>query len=183
MILKKESCVEFLVVSKSKLKIILDKSEVEKYRLSDFSTGESRELRRRLREILAEARDRVGFDSGGERLLVSYYPTRLAGAELFVTVIGGLEEIQSYYIFSSLDELSRACAAAEGAAEGALYLLPSGEYCLAVMSVGGAENALSEFADEENDRGIAHLLERSRLLKNSGAVATLASLWCGRCTP
>ena len=79
---------EFLVVSKTKLKIILDKAEVEKYRLSDFSSGESVELKRRLRSILDEARARVGFESGTDRLLVSYYPTRLSGAELFVTVLG-----------------------------------------------------------------------------------------------
>ena len=173
---------EFLVVSKSKLKIILDKSEVDKYRLSDFSSGESRELRRRLREILSEARERVGFDSAGERILVSYYPTRLSGAELFVTVIGVSGERVHYYIFSSFEELSRACAAAEGGAEGALYLLPGGEYCLAVTSIDDAQNTLSEFADKENDSDIKYLLEHSRLLKKSDAVSTLALLWCGRCS-
>ena len=174
---------EFLVVSKTKLKIILDRSEVEKYSLSDFSSGESKELRRRLRDILAEAKSRVGFDSAGERLLVSYYPTRLSGAELFVTVIGGLDGRLCYYIFSSLETLMKACHASEGRCDGALYLLPSGEYCLAVSSAEGEENPISEFSDEEKEGSVKHLLLRSRLLKKTGAVTALASLWCGGCSP
>ena len=174
---------EFLVVNRSKLKIILEKSEVERYRLSDFSSGESKELRRRIREILSVAKERVGFESSGERLLVSYYPTRLSGAELFVTVVGGAEERCSYYIFSSLDELTRACYAAESETDGSLYLLPDGEYCLAVISGDGGESILSEFANEENEGSIKPLLLRSRLLKKTGAVTALASLWCGGCSP
>ena len=78
---------EFLLVCKTKLKIILDREEVERYRLADFTSEQSVELRQRLAEILNEAEERVGFHTEGERLLVSYYPTRLAGAELFVTVV------------------------------------------------------------------------------------------------
>ena len=174
---------EFLVVSRTKLKIILEKSEVERYRLSDFSTGESKELRRRIREILAVARERVGFESGGERLLVSYYPTRLSGAELFVTVVGEVEESYRYYIFSSLDELSLACYVAEPEADGALYLLPGGEYCLAIISDDGIGSVFSEFSDEEKEGSIVPLLLRSRLLKKTGAVTAIASLWCGGCSP
>ena len=117
---------EFLVVSRTKIKIILDKTEVEKYRLSDFSSGESVELRRRLHDILDEARERVGFDSGNGRLLVSYYPTRLSGAELFVTVLNAGDEASEpvYYIFESLGEISSACRAIIGrTAESRVYLL------------------------------------------------------------
>lgn len=174
---------EFLIVSKTKLKIILDRSEVEKYRLSDFSSGESRELRLRLREILSVARERVGFDTGNARLLVSYYPTRLSGAELFVTVVGVPEGRPRYYIFPSLDELSRACSAAEGRVDGSLYLLPSGEYCLAVSTAELECDIFSEFADEEAEGSIAPLLKHSRLIKKADAVSTLASLWCGGCSP
>ena len=170
---------EFLVVNKSKLKIILDKREAEKYRLQDFSSSESRELRRRLRDILAIAKERVGFESEGARLLVSYYPTRLAGAELFVTVVGIPEGRPRYYIFPSLDELSRACAAADGRGDGSLYLLPSGEYCLAVSTAELECDIFSEFADEEAEGSIAPLLKHSRLIKKADAVSTLASLWCG----
>ena len=83
---------EFLLVCKTKLKIVLGRDEVERYRLSDFISEESPELRERLSEILREAEKRVGFHTDGERLLVSYYPTRLSGAELFVTVIGDAAE-------------------------------------------------------------------------------------------
>ena len=174
---------EFLLVCKTKLKVILDREEVERYRLSDFTSSESRELRQRLSEILSEAEARVGFHAEGERLLVSYYPTRLAGAELFVTVVGVPESRPRYYIFPSLDELSRACAAADGRVDGSLYLLPSGEYCLAVSTAELECDVFSEFADEEAAGSIAPLLKHSRLIKKADAVSTLASLWCGGCSP
>ena len=171
---------EFLVVSRTKLKIVLDRSEVEKYRLSDFSSGESSELRSRLGEILKEAKTRVGFDSRGERLLVSYYPTRLAGAEIFVTVIGVGGLATRYYIFGSLDELARACAAANAPdIDGALYLLPSGEYCLAVHISEDQRDVLSEFADAGNESTNRLILSRARLIKDSGAVGLLASMYVG----
>lgn len=170
---------EFLVVSKNKLKIVFDRAENEKYRLSDFSSGESTELRRRLSEILAEARARVGFNADGERLLVSYYPTRLAGAELFVTVVRASEEATHYYVFDSLDTLTRACALCSGEG-GMLYLLPSGEYCISLRS---ESVVLSEFGEKKEERSISPIIDRSRLLKKTDAVATLASLWCEGCSP
>ena len=174
---------EFLLVCKTKLKIVLDKEEAAHYRLSDFPTEGAVELRKRLSEILKKAEERVGFSTEGKRLLVSYYPTRLAGAELFVTVVGVPESRPRYYIFPSLDELSRACAAADGRVDGSLYLLSGGEYCLAVSTAELECDIFSEFADEEAEGSIAPLLKHSRLIKKADAVSTLASLWCGGCSP
>ena len=170
---------EFLVVNKTKLKIILDKAEVEKYRLSDFSSGESSELRRRLGEILDAARVRVGFDCGKDRLLVSYYPTRLAGAELFVTVLGRGEDAGEpvYYIFESLGELSTACRAIAGrTAESRAYLLAGEEYCLEVSYKRGALDVLAEFSEPLEKRQAAYILEHSRLLLDSDAVSLFSRL-------
>ncbi len=176
---KTEIDLEFLVVSKNKLKIIIDKAEVEKYHLSDFSSGESSELRRRLGEILNEAKERVGFDCGKDRLLVSYYPTRLAGAELFVTVLGRGEDSGEpvYYIFKSLDELSLACRAITGrTAESRAYLLAGEQYCLEVSYTRGALDVLAEFSEPLERRQAAYMLEHSRLLLDSDAASLFAKL-------
>ncbi len=179
-IIKKTECdLEFLVVSKTKLKIILDKDEVEKYRLSDFSSGESGELRRRLGEILEVARERVGFDAGGDRLLVSYYPTRLSGAELFVTALstGGEVTEPVYYIFESLRDISSACRAIAGrAAESRAYLLAGEQYCLEVAYARGGIDILSEFSEPIEKRQAAYMLEHSRLLLDADAVSVFARL-------
>lgn len=165
---------EFLLVCKTKLKIILDRDEVERYRLSDFTSEESPELRERLSEILREAEKRVGFHTEGERLLVSYYPTRLSGAELFVTVIGDAAEESRFYVFSSLAELCRAASASDYSGESRAYLLPSDEYCLELLSDG--DDILSEFADATSAHKIAPLLKYARKLADTGAIDLFASL-------
>lgn len=172
---------EFLLVCKTKLKIILDREETERYCLSDFTSSESRELRQRLSEILAEAKARVGFHAEGERLLVSYYPTRLAGAELFVTVVGAPDEDNGdayiYYIFDSLAELCRVCRAVLPARPASrVYLLPGGEYCLALSYPDGEPDVASEFTEPTPRHRISSLLSRSRILASDDAAALFAGL-------
>ena len=165
---------EFLLVCKTKLKIVLDKDEVDRYRLTDFTSEQSQELRQRLSEILRQAEERVGFRTEGERLLVSYYPTRLSGAELFVTVLSETATERSFYVFSTLSDLCRAAHATDYAGESRAYLLPGGEYCLELLSDGDA--VLSEFAESIPDRKIIPLLKYSRRLTDTDAVKLFASI-------
>ena len=165
---------EFLLVCKTKLKIVLDKEEVERYHLSEFTSEQSRELRARLSEILSQAEERVGFHTEGERLLVSYYPTRLSGAELFVTVVSAAKEDSSFYVFSTLSDLCRAAAATDYSGESRAYLLPGGEYCLELLSEGDA--VLSEFAELTPARKITPLLKYGKKLADSDAVRLFALL-------
>ena len=167
---------EFLVVSKTKLKIILNKEERERYSLSDFTSSDSPELRERLCEILREAYERVGFDTHNGRILVSYYPTRLAGAELFVTAIPETGETR-YYIFSELSELSRTCRAIlSDISDSRVYLLPSGDYCLALSMREDSLEVASEFSRPENSGRIRSLVSHARLLAEGDAAHIFASL-------
>lgn len=181
MIEKREYVLEFLLVCKTKLKVILDREEVEHYRLSDFTSSESRELRQRLSEILSEAEARVGFHAEGERLLVSYYPTRLAGAELFVTVVRASDKDHGdayiYYIFDTLAELCRVCRAVLPARPASrVYLLPGGEYCLALSYPDGEPDVASEFAEPTSGHHISSILSRSRILASDDAATLFAGL-------
>ena len=165
---------EFLLVCKTKLKIILDREEVERYRLADFTSEQSVELRQRLAEILNEAEERVGFHTEGERLLVSYYPTRLAGAELFVTMVSDRTEESRFYIFPTLGEICRAAAATDYRGDSRAYLLPDGEYCLELLSDG--DDILSEFVDATPAHKIAPLLKYAKKLTDTGAIDLFAAL-------
>ena len=82
---------EFLVVSKTKLKAILDKEDMIKYKLDAMATGSDNiTTRRAFREILAVATEEVGFDTESDKVLIQLYPSRDGGGELFVTKLGAL---------------------------------------------------------------------------------------------
>jgi negative regulator of genetic competence, sporulation and motility len=81
---------ELIVISESKLKIMLSGADMVKYEL----TGEGLDCanlhtREAFRHIFADARDAVGFDTQGERLLVQFYTSKNGGGcEIFVTKLG-----------------------------------------------------------------------------------------------
>ena len=84
---------ELIVISESKLKIMLSGADMVKYEL----TGEvldCADLRTReaFRHIFDDARDTVGFNTRGERLLVQLYTAKDGGGcEIFVTKLGAEE--------------------------------------------------------------------------------------------
>ena len=82
---------EMIVISSTRLKVMLSAEDMEKYRFdpedcADIST------RSAFRTILLEARDRCGFDAVGDRVFVQYYPSRAGGGEMFVTKLSDCAE-------------------------------------------------------------------------------------------
>ncbi len=104
---------ELIIISESKLKIMLSADEVRKY---DLESGGRTNIsdRAAFRNILKEARDRCGFDAVGERVFVQYYPERSGGCEMFVTKLGEKRSTRSReepekgsgYIIYSYNKLS-----------------------------------------------------------------------------
>ena len=84
---------EFLRVGESKLKVILSAEEARSYDIKS-AVGEyaGAAVRRSLRRILDEAKSRVGFDIGTEKVLIQIYPLSEGGYELFVTKLGVLAD-------------------------------------------------------------------------------------------
>ena len=77
---------EWIRISDSKLKIILNEADMRRYALSsDTLSYENTETRRAVREMLTEARAEIGFDGAAERLLIQAYPSREGGCEFYVT--------------------------------------------------------------------------------------------------
>jgi negative regulator of genetic competence, sporulation and motility len=81
---------ELIVISESKLKIMLSGEDMVKYELEEERVeGCDAHTRRVFRRIFEDARAAVGFETLGERLLVQYYATGDGGGcEIFVTKLG-----------------------------------------------------------------------------------------------
>ena len=80
---------ELIVISDSKLKIMLTAPDMVRYDL-DGSTKDCTDRRTRaaFRHIFDDARREIGFDTEGERLFVQMYASREGGCEIFVTKLG-----------------------------------------------------------------------------------------------
>lgn len=81
---------ELIVISESKLKIMLTGPDMVKYELEgDFADCADVHTREAFRHIFEDARAEIGFDTEGERLLVQMYASKGGGCEIFVTKLGG----------------------------------------------------------------------------------------------
>ena len=77
---------ELLVISKSKLKIMLTAPDMIKY---DLTVPQTESLsvhdREALRHLFRDAKAEIGFDTEGARLFVQLYSSKEGGCEIFVT--------------------------------------------------------------------------------------------------
>lgn len=79
---------EFLVVSDSKLKIMLTKEEMKKYEIdAEDIDYDNPKTRRAFWRILDVAREKCGFEASGDKVLMQFYPSK-DGSEIFVTKLG-----------------------------------------------------------------------------------------------
>ena len=77
---------ELLVISESKLKIMLTAPDMIKYDLTAPQTESlSVHDREALRHLFRDAKAEIGFDTEGARLFVQLYSSREGGCEIFVT--------------------------------------------------------------------------------------------------
>ena len=93
--------VEFLLVGDSKLKMLLSESEMKEYKLGAGdaeSCGSG--FRRSFFKILEIAKAEVGFDVGGDKVLIQFYPMQGA-CEIFVTKLGLLSDASARVVARS----------------------------------------------------------------------------------
>lgn len=77
---------ELIVIDEKKLKIMLTPPDMRHYDLhAERMTTANAATRNAFRHIFDDARERIGFDTSGERLLVQLYTSRGGGCEIFVT--------------------------------------------------------------------------------------------------
>jgi len=83
---------DYLIVSEGKMKIMLERSEVEKYGLLSSELDYSdKNVRASFWRLLDDVRAASGFDTAGEKVLIQFYPVSF-GAEIFVTKLGSLSK-------------------------------------------------------------------------------------------
>lgn len=119
---------EFLLVGESKLKMVVNDEEMKLYKLDSYSSGGGALLRRSFWSLLDKAKEEVGFDPAGDKVLIQFYPIKSGGCEIFVTKLGILPESsarlvsksnrismlsknKSFYIFNTLTDLISAAVA------------------------------------------------------------------------
>ena len=80
---------ELIVISESKLKIMLTAPDMAHYELENARMDcADAHTRAAFRHIFDDARNRIGFDTQGERLFVQLYASKEGGCEIFVTKLG-----------------------------------------------------------------------------------------------
>ncbi|MCD7944798.1 MAG: adaptor protein MecA [Clostridia bacterium] len=79
---------ETIRISESKIKVMLSREDMTKYRISRASAdGSDPSLRVAIRSILRDAGRAGGFDPDSGQLYIQLYPDKRGGCELFVTRI------------------------------------------------------------------------------------------------
>ena len=83
---------ELILISNTKLKIMLDESDMRKYHIGNESDCADSGTRRAIRNLLERAREQIGFNTEGEEIFVQLYTSKRGGCELFVTKSQASEE-------------------------------------------------------------------------------------------
>lgn len=79
---------DFLVVSDSKLKIMMSREDMKKYEIDgDNIDYDNPKTRRSFWRILDAAKEACGFEVSGDKVLIQFYPSK-DGSEIFVTKLG-----------------------------------------------------------------------------------------------
>ena len=84
---------EYVMINESKLKVMLEESDLAGFELSpdelDYANPEAKQL---FGDILGYAKEELGFDTSGYRVLLQLYPSKDGGCEIFITRLGKLED-------------------------------------------------------------------------------------------
>lgn len=87
--LKGKPNMELIVINPNKLKIMLSAPDMVRYELETTHMDcADPHTRAAFRHIFDDARNEIGFDTEGERLLVQLYASKEGGCEIFVTKLG-----------------------------------------------------------------------------------------------
>ncbi len=111
---------EHILISPGKLKLMLTKSDLDKYEL-DCETIDSEDTltRRAFRELLDDVKRVSGFDASDDKVFIQLYPSRDGGAEIYITRLTAHKEekthrdetikLSNVYRFESINALLDLC--------------------------------------------------------------------------
>ena len=77
---------ELILISDSKLKIMLSKSDMQNYSITnECMSYENTDTRKMFGKLLDEANAKVGFDSKSGKVFIQVYPSKNGGCEVYIT--------------------------------------------------------------------------------------------------
>lgn len=85
---------ELIMISSSKLKIMLSADDMTKYSLGSDIDYSDQKTRQAFRTILDEARKKTGFDAESEKIFIQLYPSKKGGCEVYITKINDESECE-----------------------------------------------------------------------------------------
>lgn len=86
---------ELIMISSSKLKIMLSADDMAKYALDADIDYSDKKTRRIFKVILNEAYEKTGFNAESEKLFIQLYPSKKGGCEVYITKIDDCNESDS----------------------------------------------------------------------------------------
>lgn len=112
---------EHILISPGKLKLMLTKSDLDRYDLDcEAMDSEDTLTRQAFRELLADVKRVSGFDAADDKVFIQLYPSRDGGAEIYITRLTlGKEQnsrkndtikLTSVYRFDSMESLLEICS-------------------------------------------------------------------------
>ena len=191
---------EFLLIGESKIKIVLTRAEADEMNLAGHEISDA-DNRRAFWRLIGMAKERVGFDPAGDKLLIQLYPMK-DGLELFVTKLGLLPDSsarlvaksdkisllskkRSLYAFDSLDDLVAAARSVRSVSgdipiESDAYMANE-KYYLSIEEYGKGGEAVEfpsilEFATPITAELSAYIVEHSECLATGDAILKFSRL-------
>ena len=176
---------EFLIISPTKLKIMLDKVEMKKFGLDKEELDYSQpDVRSSFWKILDIAAGECGFECKGEKILIQFYPAK-SGGEIFITKLGVLSKNAEYtlsvsqrvamlssevkiYRFDDLNSIATAVHINQKSLPENIraYSAERGEYYLIFEQRNDTSVAsMSEFANKIPNELEAYIVERAELIE------------------
>ncbi len=184
---------ELIVISDTKLKVILTEEEMESYGL--IGEGEEEPPHSSVERLLADVRRLSGFDAVNARVLVQLWRDRSGGGEMFVTRLSGTgaggqrEEYRMrrgrvLYSFDGIDAMTAACRVLVDRAYGGVSDAYHGEDGIWYLSLEDADDGeepgilgvLSEYGVRRSGTVLPFLSEHAHLIARGSAVDALAPL-------
>ncbi len=183
---------ELIPINDSKLKIMLDESDMKELNIYEEADCANSETRHAIRSILERAKAQIGFNTEGSEIFVQLYTSRKGGCELFVTKgmstkTKDKKPIQHHMVFSfeCLRDMCAVCRILQKQGihlESSAYIGEDGKYYIVFKDTGmsaysrlGKLSFIHEYGNREHTEHInTYLYEHAREICRDNAVEILS---------
>lgn len=185
---------ELIVISDTKLKVIMTSEEMRRY-MSEEDEEEEEPSRATIERLLCDVERRSGVELSHRRILLQLWRDRNGGGELYITILHSedaqgreegraMQKSRSIYAFEGLDRLTAACRVlSDGGYRGAsdAYHGEDGIWYLSVTGEDDGEepcilDILAEFGSRRSGTLIWLLTEHGCAVARGDAIRALAPL-------